>query len=208
MVGAGGHGRETVCLIQEAEARSHGLWNLLGVIADGEPDVALLSSLKVDFLGPIEVLRTLETSVSVAVGDGRARAAIQHRTREMGCSPVSLVHPSAVLGGDVSLGEGSYVGAMTVLTTNVRLGEGVQVNVACSISHDVVLGDFCTLSPGVHVAGGVTAERGATFYTGAIVLPHVRVGVNAVVGAGAVVTHDVPDYTTVVGIPARRIRSR
>lgn len=53
---------------------------------------------------------------------------------------------------------------------------------------------------------GITVEDGAWIGGGAIILDGVRIGKNAVVGAGAVVTRDVPDYCVVVGNPARIVR--
>jgi acetyltransferase-like isoleucine patch superfamily enzyme len=55
-------------------------------------------------------------------------------------------------------------------------------------------------------AQGIVVEDGAWIGGGAIVLDNVRIGRNAVVGAGAVVTRDVPAYSVVVGNPARVVR--
>lgn len=49
--------------------------------------------------------------------------------------------------------------------------------------------------------------KGAWIGANAIILPGVTVGKNAIVGAGSLVTHDVPDYAVVVGNPARQIRT-
>ena len=101
------------------------------------------------------------------------------------------------------MGQGCYIGPLTAVTTHVRLGGGVQVNAGCTLSHDVVVGAFTTIAPGVHMAGGVVVEDGATIYTGAAVLPQIRIGRGAIVGAGAVVTSDVHPGVTVVGVPAK-----
>lgn len=53
----------------------------------------------------------------------------------------------------------------------------------------------------------VTVGRGSLILIGAMILPGVRIGERAVVGAGSVVTKDVPDYTFVVGNPARPIKT-
>lgn len=208
VLGGGGHGRETVSLIQAAEAVSPGRWDLLGVVGDGDPDLGFLASTGVPWLGSIEEFRAGSIGVSVAVGDGHRRATLQQRARELGFRPVVLIHPTASIGLDVDMGDGCYVGCLTAMTAHVRLGEGVQVNVSCSLSHEVRLGDFVTLSPGVRLSGGVVVGDGATIYTGATVLPDVRVGRKSVVGAGAVVLHDVPDGETVVGVPARPLIRR
>jgi len=54
----------------------------------------------------------------------------------------------------------------------------------------------------------VIVAAGADIGMNASILPGVRVGANAIVGAGAVVTQDVPDYAIAAGVPARVLRSR
>ncbi|MBZ0183498.1 MAG: acyltransferase [Melioribacteraceae bacterium] len=56
------------------------------------------------------------------------------------------------------------------------------------------------------IHGKITIKEDAWLGTGSIILPNVTVGKGAVVGAGSVVSRDVPDLTIVVGIPARPIR--
>ena len=82
VIGAGGHGREAVSLIRETELRAPGRWNLIGVVADDVPDPALLEALEVSWLGPVEMLRGMAAGVSVAVGDGAARARLHRQARE------------------------------------------------------------------------------------------------------------------------------
>ncbi len=70
-----------------------------------------------------------------------------------------------------------------------------------------MIGTACHLCPGVKIAGRVTIESGAFVGIGATVIQHVRVGHDSVIGAGAVVLKDVPPMSTVVGLPAREVKS-
>lgn len=206
VIGAGGHGREAVSLVLEEQRRGSSEWDLLGVLADTEPEHRALAALGVDWLGPVESIKTLETNYCVAIGSGYTRETIQRTWSSTVLRPATLIHWSASLGADVEWGLGCYVGAMSTMTTHVRLGEGVQVNVGCTLSHDVEVGDFATLAPGVRLTGGVAVGARASIFTGATVLPGVQIGSDAVVGAGAVVTRDVASGSTVVGVPARQVR--
>jgi acetyltransferase EpsM len=95
-----------------------------------------------------------------------------------------------------------------VLTNAVRVGDHVQINIGCTVSHDAALEDFATLSPGVHLAGGVVAGAGCCVGTGANVIPRVRLGAWSIVGAGCTVIADVPADSTVVGVPGRVVAQR
>jgi len=108
----------------------------------------------------------------------------------------------------VEVGRGSVITVGNILTVNVRLGQHVHVNLDCTIGHDAVLEDYATLAPGVHVSGWVFIKEGVYIGTGAVIIngtedKPLEIGAYAVVGAGAVVTKDVPPGVTVVGVPAK-----
>lgn len=211
IVGAGGHGREVFELVVAVNAAGPGpAWNLLGFLDDAVPDgesEARLSGLGARVLGGVDTVGDCGSDqlvAVVAVGDAMLRSRLSAQVRAAGVALApALVHPTASVGRDVRLGDGSVVAAGSIITTNVEVGEGVQVNVGCSLSHDVILRDHVTLSPGCRLTGGVEVGERSFFGVGAVVGPRVRVGPDARVGAGAVVLHDVAAATTVHGVPAR-----
>jgi sugar O-acyltransferase (sialic acid O-acetyltransferase NeuD family) len=101
-----------------------------------------------------------------------------------------------------SIAAGCNILSGTVITNDVTLKIGCLVNPSCGISHDSVLGDFVQLSPGVRITGNCFIDSYTTLGTNAVVLPKVKIGKNVIVGAGAIVTKDVPDNVMVAGVPA------
>lgn len=142
-------------------------------------------------------------NVVVAVSDPVARRALVERLRTGGLGFFSLVHPLATVASDTTIGDGSIVLAGAYVSSSVRMGEHVQVNYNATIGHDAVLDDYSTVFPGGNVSGAVHLSIGATVGANAVVLQGLTVGPDAFVGAGAVVTTDVPERETVVGVPAR-----
>ncbi len=119
----------------------------------------------------------------------------------------SLIHPTALLMSPetIRMGCGAIICAGSILTTNISLGDFVIINLHSSIGHDCVLGDFVSLMPGARLSGGVILEDEVYVGTNASILPGLRIGKGATIGAGAVVTKNVAPHTTVVGIPAKEI---
>lgn len=198
-------------LLRDIEAASPGTWTFRGFVATDAPDHSLLKRIDAPFLGdPSMIGETLADAASCAfvIGIGSAvhRRAMDAALAAQGLESVTLVHPTAVIGGDVTIGAGSTICAYSVLTTNIRIGTCAQVNIGCVIGHDARIGGFLTLAQSVNIAGNVTIGDDATLHTQAVVNRGLRIGSGAVVGAGAVVTRDVDPATTVVGVPARPIR--
>jgi UDP-perosamine 4-acetyltransferase len=132
-----------------------------------------------------------------------ARIALYQRWRERGFEFASLVHPSAVVGQDVTLAAGSQIMAGAVLQCRVSVAENAVVNTRASVDHDCQIAAHAFVGPGVVLCGGVNIGEAAFVGVGAVVLPGVSIGERAIVGAGAVVNRAVPDGATVMGNPAR-----
>lgn len=197
VVGAGGHGRELVALAQAAG------WEVAGVVSADLPAPGLLDRLGVPWLGGLEALAGLGLPAALGVGYPDVRARVADELAERGIPAVTLVHPTAVVGPDVELGEGVVVQAAAQLTTNVRLGRHTHVGVGAVVSHDCRLGDFVTLAPRVALSGDVTLADRVFCGVGSVIVPGCSVGEGATIAAGAVVVGDVPAGVTAKGVPAR-----
>jgi sugar O-acyltransferase (sialic acid O-acetyltransferase NeuD family) len=147
-------------------------------------------------------------NIYIAVGSMRLRQLLHGKCVERFDNAVfpALVHPSVRMDrrqDAVRLGSGSIICAGTVLTTDIRIGEFVHLNLNCTVGHDTVIGDYSTLSPGVHVSGGVRLGKGCFVGTGAVFLENVGAPEDTVVGAGATVVKTIEVPGTYVGTPAR-----
>jgi UDP-2-acetamido-3-amino-2,3-dideoxy-glucuronate N-acetyltransferase len=134
---------------------------------------------------------------------------------------LAQVEENAVIGRDCVLGRGAYVG------TGVRIGDCVKIQNYALVYHPAVLEDGVFVGPAVVLTndlnprsvdpGGrpksaagwtpvaVHVKEGASLGARSVCVAPVTVGRWAMVGAGAVVVDDVPDFALVVGVPARRV---
>lgn len=205
ILGAGGFGREVVDVIDAINAAPRGpVWQLMGFVDDGTPPPQLLDRLGIPLLGARDVLADHDGSwYVVGVAAPEARRALAAAADAAGLRAATLVHPTATVGRDTSLGEGSILCAHTDVTTHVSVGRHVHVDRQVTIGHDCVLADRVTLHPGATISGAVSLGEGCTVGSNAVVIQGLSVGAGAFVGAGAAVVRDVAPGTTVVGVPAK-----
>jgi sugar O-acyltransferase (sialic acid O-acetyltransferase NeuD family) len=206
--GAGGFGREIAAWAHRATWQGRG-FTLVGFV-DDNLSASQLNGFPVLTLGQAAE-RHPDAGVLATVGQPRVRERMIAKAAEIGLGPTApLLHPNVEYDQQyVRFGEGVVVCAGSILTVNIEVESHVQINLDCTVGHDAVLRAYSTLSPGVHISGNVTLEQCSFLGTGAVTvqgLPErpLVIGADSVVGAGAVVTRDVPALSTVVGIPARR----
>jgi acetyltransferase-like isoleucine patch superfamily enzyme len=127
----------------------------------------------------------------------------------------SCVRERVVVGDDVVLGRGSLIENDTTIGARTKIQAGAYITAYSELEDDVFIAP-CVVTTNDNFMGrterrhglmkGPTIRRGARIGGGAILLPAVEIGAEAFVGAGAVVTKDVPPKALVVGNPARVLR--
>ena len=125
--------------------------------------------------------------LNLHTGSTRVRYETSRHMAEAGCRFANLVHPSVDL-------------AMTTL------GDNSSVHIGAMIGHETRIGNSVFIAHACSVSGLVEISDGVFMGTNATVLPRVKIGRWATIGAGSVVLKDVPDFATVVGNPGRVVR--
>jgi sugar O-acyltransferase (sialic acid O-acetyltransferase NeuD family) len=146
----------------------------------------------------------------VAIGDNFSRQQMVNRIRSVApqLEFVKAVHPSAQIARNVSVGIGTVVMAGAVINSATRVGEHCIVNTKASIDHDNTWANFSSIAPGATTGGNVTVGECAAISLQAGIVHGRRIGAHSVVGAGAIVLNDIPDFVVAYGTPARVIRTR
>jgi sugar O-acyltransferase (sialic acid O-acetyltransferase NeuD family) len=209
IVGAGGHAREVLDVVEALNAVAL-RYVVLGFLDDApERQGQTVRGHRV--LGGVGWLDSAPRDVRFVMGIGRPapRRAAAERAARTGARPMAaLVHPAARLTPEVRLADGCIVTAGAVLTSGITLAAHTHVNVAATISHDCVLGEYVLIGPGAHLAGNVRVDDGCEVGIGAVVIQGLHIGAWSIVGAGAAVVRSVESNVTVAGVPARVLSRR
>ena len=140
----------------------------------------------------------------VAIGNNAIRQQITQRLLNDHATIATLIHPAAVIGSGVTIGNGTVVMAGAVINADATVGMGSIINTGSSVDHDCTVGDFVHVSVGSHLAGTVTVGDRTMIGAGAVVINNRSICADCMIGAGAVVVCDITESGTYIGVPARR----
>ncbi|MET7822414.1 acetyltransferase [Micromonospora zamorensis] len=208
IVGAGGLARETVATVAAINAAAP-TWRLRGFLDD---DPALYGVLRAGLpvLGPLDAIADLpDADVVICVANARNPGVREQVVQRLGLPPAryaTVVHPSAEVPTNCTIGPGSVLLAQVVLTADVTVGAHVAIMPQTVLTHDDIVSDHVTIASGVRVSGSVLIGRGAYLGAGALIRESLTVGATSLIGMGSVVLSDVPHGEVWAGNPARFLR--
>ena len=139
----------------------------------------------------------------IAIGNNSIREKV---AEQYNVQWATLIHPMAVLGINVQVGEGTVVMANAVLNPCTNIGQHCIINTGAIIEHDNKIKDFVHISPNAALAGTVEVGTRSHIGAGACVKNNTMISDNVVIGVGAAVVKDIKEAGVYVGVPARRIR--
>lgn len=198
IIGAGGHGKVVADI-----ALSMNKWKHISFLDDKN----IKYQMGIEVIGKTaDAFKYIkEWDIFVAIGNNGIRENIQNELKAEGANFPTLIHPSAVIGRSVEIGEGTVIMANVVINCCTKIGNGCIINTGATIDHDNFIEDYVHISPGVHIAGTVKIGKGTWIGVGSIVSNNVYITSNCIIGAGAVVVKDIIEAGTYVGVPAKKI---
>jgi sugar O-acyltransferase (sialic acid O-acetyltransferase NeuD family) len=204
IISAGSYAREVYSWALDCIAAG-APWAVSGFL-DDRPDALASFPCAVGIISPLEEYEPQPNDLFVcAIGDPGTRKRYVEKAKRKGFRFANLIHPSAVVGQNVRMGEGVILAPFVVLTADVEVGNFVNIGCMSGCSHHNKIGDWCQISGNCGLTGRVVLEEGVFVGCGATFVPGCQVGAWAYVGAGSVVLRRVKTRTKVFGNPAVQI---
>lgn len=208
IIGAGGLGVEAAWAAAEmsriAGQSGTELWNIAGFADDDATKAGTLVSgyPVIGSLSQVAEILGHDVFYHCAIGSNAVRQKLVTEAEALGWTAATVIHPSASIAENTTIGEGTYVAAGVCICPTAKLGKHVIVNMHASIAHDTLVKDYAQLCPGVRVSGFCQIGEHAFLGSNASVAPKKTVGAFAKVAAGSAVLRNVKPNSIVVGVPA------
>jgi len=188
LFGYGGHAREVACQIDQE----------VTFFVDDEYANKIAK--------PISEFDPKEYLMMVAVADSHDRKAIVDKLPKE-TKYFTFIHPSVLIMDDnIKVGEGSFIGANSILTTNIKLGKHALLNRENHIGHDCFIGDYFSAMPCAVVGGNVWIDNKVYLGSCSNIKEKIKIVANVVIGMNAAVVKNITEFGTYVGVPAKKIK--
>lgn len=190
LIGNGGHARETMLQMEKS--------NMVRFVHDEywkeEPNVFPLSSFD-----------PTKFKLMVAVGSSKDRYNIINKLPKE-TQYFTFIHPTAlILDNNIEIGEGSFIGAYSILTTNIRIGKHALLNRGNHIGHDTTIGDYFSAMPGAIVSGNCTIYDCVYLGTNSSIKEKLSLHSLTTIGLNSGVVKNIEKPGVYAGSPAKRI---
>ena len=198
IIGAGGHAKVIADIIEKSGDE------VVGFLDDNkEIGTTIINEYKV--IGDLNNRFTMAVTKEnlefiIAIGDNKKREEISHSPN---LKFYTAIHPSAQIGLDVRIEEGTVIMANSCINSSAKIGKHCIINTGAIIEHDNIIEDYVHISPNATLGGTVKIGESTHVGIGSIVKNNITICKNCTIGAGAVVVKNIIEEGTYVGVPAR-----
>ena len=155
---------------------------------------------------PISEFDPTKYLIMVAVADSKDRFDMAQRLPKE-TQFFTFIHPTAlILSDNVQVGEGSFIGANSILTTNIKLGKHAILNRGNQIGHDSEIGDYFSAMPGAIVSGNVTIGDCVYMGTNSSIKEKLSIHSLSTIGMNSCVVKHIKEPGVYVGVPTKKIK--
>jgi sugar O-acyltransferase (sialic acid O-acetyltransferase NeuD family) len=191
LIGYGGHAKEVISQIgEELTCFVDDIF-----IKDNNPKILPISQFNIN-----------EFEVLVAIGDSEIRKKIVDKLPKE-TQYFTFIHPSAqIFDKNISIGEGSFIGANCILTTNISIGAHCILNRGNHIGHDTIIGKFFSAMPNVVVSGNCNIGDYVYIGTNSTAKEKIKICDNVIIGLNSGVIKDITESGTYIGTPTKKIK--
>lgn len=205
IIGARGAGRQT--FLTATRSLGYGYDFAVKGFLDGKMDALDGFDGYPPILSSVEDYQLQKDDVFIcALGDPKWRKFYADIILQKGGEFISLIDKTARIGLNAQIGKGCVIRDYAIVSCDVIVGNFVYIQPFTVIGHDAVVKDYCHLNTYAFMGGFSEMGDLSVIHTHGTLLPHKKMGVGTTIGAGSVAMSNVKDGSTVVGIPAKRIK--
>lgn len=204
ILGAGGFAKEVYQIVLE----SNDLYEVKAFIdMDGGSNI-LVGSIEIPVISEDQFISSKHSlsNVVLAIGVGEPKLIKKLAEKFSKFSFPNIIHPKSNFNLKLNkIGKGNIITSGVQFTNSIAVGDFNIFNLNATIGHDVVIGNNNVVNPLVSISGGVTIGDTNLIGVSATILQYKIIGNQTTVGATSLVTKNVLDDTTVIGVPAKSI---
>ena len=141
----------------------------------------------------------------IAIGNhyGYERNVYSELLINKGGKPQSFVHKTSVFDSSVQFGNLFLAMPNVTIQPFTTIGNSCVLNTGCTLDHECKISDGVHIMGNAYIAGRVEIDSYTTIGSNATILPDLKIGKNCLIGAGSVITKNVPDNSIVYGVPGK-----
>jgi len=154
---------------------------------------------------PLSEFNHNEYEVMVAISDTNVRKKIVDRL-PIDTKFFTFIHPNSLIGENVIIGDGSFIGAYSILTIDIKIGNHSILNRFNQIGDDSFIGDYFSMMPGAIISGNVKIGDKVYLGTNSSVKEKITITDDVIIGLNSGVVKDITEMGTYVGVPVKKIK--